>query len=66
MEDSQPSVHSRRSERATSEQTVSTVVFDENPPQETNQTYFVDELIEIPNLGEVFISENNISDIRIY
>jgi len=52
MEDSQPSVHSRRSERATSEQTVSTVVFDENPPQETNQTYFVDELIEIPNLGE--------------
>jgi len=52
MEGRQSPVSSERGERTGSELTISTVVVHENEPEESNQTYFVDELIEIPNLGQ--------------
>ena len=65
MEGRQSPVSSERGERTGSELTISTVVVHENEPEESNQTYFVDELIEIPNLGQVFVLSYHLIYIRL-
>jgi len=52
MEHLQSSVRNRGNEEAESEHTAPTTAVDDNVPVQSNQTYFADELIEIPNLGE--------------
>ena len=59
MDHLQSSVRNRGNEEGESEHTAPTTAVDDNVPVQSNQTYFADELIEIPNLGEVFYFSYN-------